>query len=136
MKPRRSRFSLSLAVLLVGLSLLAGCQTEASKVLNLTIADHGRAVSVKKGEPIQIVLEGNPTTGFTWLVDDLDPKVVTLVGTPTYAPSSDALGAGGKFTFNFTALARGQTNMRIIYIRPSERGLDPAKTFAIMITVR
>jgi predicted secreted protein len=62
--------------------------------------------------------------------------VVALVGTPTYAPSSDALGAGGKFTFNFTALARGQTNMRIIYIRPSERGLDPAKTLAIMITVR
>ena len=136
MKPRSSRLALSLAVLLVGLSLLAGCQTEASKVLNLTIADHGRAVSVKKDEPIQIVLEGNPTTGLTWLGDDLDPKVDALVGTPTYAPSSDAAGAGGKFTFNFTALARGQTNMRIIYIRPSERGLDPAKTLAIMITVR
>ncbi|HTZ20918.1 MAG TPA: protease inhibitor I42 family protein [Opitutaceae bacterium] len=136
MKTRLSRFSLSLAVLLVGLSLLTGCQTEASKVLNLTIADHGRAVSVKKGEPIQIVLEGNPTTGLTWLVDDLDVKVVALAGTPSYAPSSDALGAGGKFTFNFTALARGQTNMRIIYIKPSERGRDPDKTFAIMITVR
>jgi predicted secreted protein len=136
MKPRLSRLSLSLAVLLVGLSLLAGCQTEASKVVNLTIADHGRAVSVKKGEPIQIVLEGNPTIGLTWLVDDLDPKVVAVTGTPTYVPSSDVVGGGGKFTFNFTALARGQTNMRIIYIKPSERGRDPDKTFAIMITVR
>ena len=136
MKPRRSRFSLSLAVLLVGLSLLTGCQTEASKVLNLTIADHGRAVSVKKGEPIQIVLEGNPTTGFTWLVDDLDTKVVAVAGTPTYAPSNDAVVRGGTFTFNFIPLTRGQTNMRIIYIRPDERGRDPEKTFAIMITVR
>ena len=131
-----SRLALSLAAVLVGFSLLAGCESATSKILPLTIADHGRAMSVVKGEPIQIVLEGNPTTGFTWLVDDLDTKVIAVAGTPTYAPSSDALGAGGKFIFNFTALARGQTNMRIIYIRPSERGLDPAQTFAIMITVR
>jgi len=131
-----SRLALSLAAVLVGFSLLAGCESAASKILNLTIADHGRAVSVSKGEPIQIVLEGDPNTGLTWLVDDLDTKVVALAGTPTYAPSGDAVGAGGKFTFNFTALARGQTNMRIIYIRPAERGRDPDKTFAIMITVR
>ena len=130
-----SRFSLSIAALLVGLSLLAGCQSAASKVLSLTEADHGRAVRAEKGEAIQIVLEGNPTTGFTWMVDDLDTKVVVSTGAPTFAPSSNALGAGGKYTFNFVALARGQTNMRVIYIRPSERGLAPEKTFAIMITV-
>ena len=131
-----SRLFLSFAALLVGFSLLGGCQTEASKVLNLTIADHGRAVSVNKGEPIQIVLEGNPATGLTWLVDDLDIKVVATTGTPTYTPSSDVVGGGGKFTFNFTSLTRGQTNMRIIFIKPSERGRAPEKTFAIMITVR
>jgi inhibitor of cysteine peptidase len=130
-----SRVSLNFAVLLVGFSLLAGCQSASSKLLSLTEADHGRAVRAQKGEPIQIVLEGNPTTGFTWMVDDLDPKVVVATGTPTFAPSSDALGAGGKFTFNFVALTRGQTNMRVIYIRPSEKGRAPEKTFAIMITV-
>ena len=135
MKPLLSRFSLSLAALLVSFGLLAGCESAASRVLNLTMADHGRAVSVNKGEPIQIVLEGNPTTGFTWLVDDLDPKIIAASGTPTYAPSSDGLGGGGKFTLNFVAIEHGQTNMRIIYIRPSERGLAPEKTFAIMITV-
>jgi predicted secreted protein len=136
MKLLMSRFPLSLAALLVGFSLLAGCESASSKVLNLTVADHGRAVSVSKGEPIQIVLEGNPATGLTWLVDDLDTKVVAVVGTPKYEASSDAVGGGGKFTFNFASLARGQTNMRIIYIKPSERGRDPEKTFAIMITVR
>jgi len=136
MKLHLSRFSLSLAALLVGFSLLAGCESASSKVLNLTMADHGRAVSVSKGEPIQIVLEGNPATGLTWLVDDLDVKVVAATGTPTYVPSSDVVGGGGKFTFNFTSLARGQTNMRIIFIKPSERGRTPEKTFAIMITVR
>ena len=130
-----SRFSLALAALLLGFSVFTGCQSAASMTLTLTEADHGRAVRAKKGEAIQIVLEGNPTTGFTWIVDDLDTKVVAATTTPTYVPSSSALGAGGKFTLNFVALARGQTNMRVIYIRPSERGLQPAKTFAIMITV-
>ena len=135
MKPLLSRLSVSLAAVLVGFSLLAGCESASSKVLNLTMADHGRAVSVNKGEPIQIVLEGNPVNGLTWLVDDLDTKVVAAAGTPAYVPSSDVVGGGGKFTFNFASLARGQTNMRIIFIKPSERGRAPEKTFAIMITV-
>ncbi len=135
MRSLLSRFSLSLAVLLVGFGLFAGCESAASKPLSLTMVDHGRAVRAKKGEPIQIVLEGNPTTGFTWLVDDLDPKIIAAAGTPTYTPSGDVVGGGGKFTLNFVAIEHGQTNMRIIYIRPSERGLAPEKTFAIMITV-
>ena len=130
-----SRLSLAFAALLAGFSLFAGCQSAASRVLNLTMADHGRAVSVNKGESIQIVLEGNPATGLTWLVDDLDTKVVAAAGTPKYEPSGDVVGGGGKFTFKFTALERGQTNMRVIFIKPSERGRDPEKTFAIMITV-
>ena len=121
--------------LLAAFGLLAGCQTAASKILSLTEADHGRAVRAKKGESIQIVLEGNPTTGYTWLVDDLDTKVVEATGAPTFTPSSNAVGAGGWFTFNFVAEARGQTNMRVIYVRASERFRSPEKTFAIMITV-
>ena len=131
----RSRLSLSLAALLVGFSLFAGCQLAASKTLSLTEADHGRAVRAKKGEAIQIVLEGNPTTGYTWMVDDVDPKIVAATGAPSFEPASTAVGAGGKFTLNFVALEHGQTNMRVIYIRPSERGRAPEKTFAIMITV-
>jgi inhibitor of cysteine peptidase len=135
MRSLLSRLSLSLAALLVGFSVFAGCQSADSKILTLTMADHGRAVRAWKGQPIRIVLEGNPTTGFTWLVDDLDTKIIAATGTPTYAPSGDVVGGGGKFTLNFVALDHGQTNMRVIYIRPSERGLAPAKTFAIMITV-
>jgi predicted secreted protein len=92
-------------------------------------------VSAKKDEPIQIVLEGNPTTGYTWKVEDVAPLVVAVNGAPQFVSAGAALGGSGKFTIDLTAIARGQTNLRLVYLRPSEKDTPPVKTFAIMITV-
>jgi len=129
------RIAFYFAALLGGLTLLTGCQTAASKVINLTEADNGRAVRVAKHEPIQIVLEGDYMTGNTWDLVDWDAKVIVMKGPPQFVPGNPTSGESGKFTFNFTTIAGGQTNLRIVYVREKERTAPPMKTFAIIVTV-
>jgi predicted secreted protein len=78
-------------------------------------------VSAKKDESIQIVLVGNPTTGYTWQVENVAPLAVAVNGAPQFVLAGAALGGSGKFTINLTAIARGQTNLRLVYLRASER---------------
>jgi predicted secreted protein len=120
--------------IVAALGLLAGCQSASSKLLTLTEASDGNPFRAAKGETIQVVLPGSPSAGYTWKVDDLDVAVLAPVGEAKFT-AGDASGAEGKFTLTFVAIARGQTNMRLIYLLAAAKDQPPAKQFATMITV-
>lgn len=127
-------------VLLIGLSVgLAfmfrrGAPGEApTKVI--TAAQAGTEVALQVGERLAVTLEGNPTTGYTWMVATADPAMLTQLGEPEFQPASDALGAGGMQTLRFAAIGAGTTPLTLIYVRPFEPNAPPLATFNVLVRV-
>ena len=98
---------------------------------------NGTAVSLRAGQELIVTLKSNPTTGYDWQVDDLDESVMKLT-TQEFKPASDPnrLGAPGQTEFQFQAAGAGTTSLRLIYVRPWEKGVEPADTFQVSITVK
>lgn len=145
MKRFDKRRLLTTAVLLLLLAgsaaAVAGCGSQANAnggPVRLTEADNGRAVTVKAGEDIQVVLSGNPTTGYSWTASVSDDAVLAQQGEPVYAQGNtdpSIVGAGGTYTFTFKAAAEGQVTLEFEYARPFETGVAPIQTCSITVTV-
>jgi len=118
--------------------LTARSPSRAARV-RLNEADSGRTLELHLADRLDVVLEGNPTTGYRWELVTVDKSILKPTGAsgkPDYKPDSSALGAGGKFTFTFEAATAGQTKLQLIYHRSFEKGVPPVKTFEATVVVR
>ena len=110
-----------------------------SSNVKLGKADAGKIFDLAKGGALEITLEGNPTTGYTWSQVSSNDKVLKPVGAYTYkqnpAPAG-MVGVGGKFTFNFKAIGVGATQLKFSYLRPWEKNVPPIETFELNINVK
>ena len=121
----------------------AGCGSQANAAggpVKLTDADNGKAVTVKVGDTVQVILAGNPTTGYSWLTSlgDKDAVVLQQQGEAAYAQEStdqSLVGGGGTFTFTFKAAAPGQVVLKFDYARPWE-SVQPLQTYSVTVTVK
>lgn len=98
--------------------------------------ENGSTVALQAGGELDITLDANATTGYRWEIAADDAAVVKPMGEPEYKPQGTGLGAGGKTTFHFEAVAPGQTVVKLIYHRPFEQGVPPAKTFQVNVIVK
>lgn len=94
--------------------------------------DDGRQVELRQGQALTIRLQGNPSTGYTWVAEETEGAILRQVGEITFEPASDLHGAPGTFTQRFEAVARGQTDLVLTYRRPWEEG-KPARTFSVRV---
>ena len=130
------------ATLLVGTAAAGGCGEEATAnegPLELTEADQGKSFTVEAGETVQVILAGNPTTGYAWFaaLDDDSAALLKQEGEPTYTQENtdaDVVGAGGTYTFTFTAAGEGEALLKLIYARAWE-DVEPEETFTANVTV-
>jgi len=113
---------------------LAMSGDEPSGPLVYSAGDDGRSIELKVGESFTVVLEGNPTTGYSWQVEGVDEAILS-VGEPDYKSDSDLVGSGGTFTFTFTALSAGESQVRLGYSRPWE-SVAPLQSFTLNVTAR
>jgi inhibitor of cysteine peptidase len=133
-----------LVLIIIGTALAsAGCGSQATASggpVKLTEANNGKAVTVKVGDDIQVILAGNPTTGYTWngSLSDADKAVLQQQGEPVYAQGNtdpSIVGSGGTMTFTYKAAAAGQVTLNLGYARPWE-SVQPIQTFTVTITVK
>jgi inhibitor of cysteine peptidase len=146
-----------LLVLLLAVAFLAGCgsdtpadtgsdlstissagESPAPQSLHLTQADDGKSFEIQAGGTFDIALEANPSTGYSWELDDPDPEASLLaqVGEPAFVSDDPgAAGARGMLTFTFQAVDKGEMIIKFVYLAP---GVDeaPTETFQIDLTVR
>ena len=108
----------------------------APKEVKLTEKEAGESVEVAKGGTLEITLEGNPTTGYTWEVESVDDKVLKQESEPDFKADSEAVGAGGMMTLKFNAEGAGKTDLKLVYHRPWEEDEPPAETFEVSVTVK
>jgi len=111
---------------------------KAQKSGGLSFDNPEQLIDVSVGQEFRIVLDSNPTTGFEWqLAAPLDEPLVTLVGDAySVPPTPGRTGAGGKHTWTFRAMRRGQTVIALKYSRSWEKGVDPLKKIIFTVIVR
>ena len=126
---------IALLTLLVALAVATGCRPQQE--VKASIDDDGREMQLKKGQPLVVTLEGNPTTGYSWEVaEPLDEQVLRQAGEPEFKPESDLAGAGGVQILRFEAVNAGQTALKLAYRRSWEKDVEPLNTFSIQVIVR
>jgi inhibitor of cysteine peptidase len=125
----------SMILALVGMFFLmtaAGCSGKTTK---LDSEMNGQTITVKPGETIELKLAGNPTTGFDWIVQELDTSVLSQSGEYSYKADSNLIGSGGVMTFKFKAEAAGTTTLTLYYMRAWEKDVEPAQVFSVTVIV-
>jgi predicted secreted protein len=82
---------------------------EPSEATVYTADDDGTSIVLEPGESFAVVLPGNVTTGYSWQVEGMDAAILSAAE-PVYVSDSELTGAGGVYTFTFTATAAGKPN--------------------------
>jgi len=83
---------------------------EPSEATVYTADDDGTSIVLEPGESFSVVLPGNATTGYSWQVEGIDAAILSAAE-PVYVSDSELVGAGGVYTFTFTAAAAGETEL-------------------------
>ena len=126
--------ALTLVLLMIAIALSAAGR-QRGMILRLTQADSGSTVTLHPGDTLEIVLPGNPTTGYTWEVKPGAEALLKQKGDPEFAPDSKALGAGGRTTIRFDVIAAGKASLVLIYHRTFEQAVPPLRNFGIRVVV-
>lgn len=99
-------------------------------------SDPAKTIQTTVGTEFEIMLESNPTTGYTWEGNEsYDKDMLTLVKS-TYTPSKPQLmGSGGTHQYIFKALKAGDTEITLVNKRSWEKS-ESDKTFVFKVTVK
>lgn len=89
--------------------------------------DEDTRIDVEVGDEFQVVLDSNPTTGFSWTFEaPLATDILEIIGDRYEADESDLIGSGGAQVFDFRALGDGSTFIQLWYIRSFDDPPQPA----------
>jgi len=136
----RSGRVLVLAVLLCSLAIVAmvgaGCRS-TPLVVEVTDRDDGSTQQLGMDQQLQITLESNQTTGYSWALDGRVPDQLLQSGEAEYVGSqSNRVGAGGKEIWLFKPTQAGEGTLKLKYWRPFEPDEPPAETFSVTVDVQ
>lgn len=127
----------------IALALVVGGATGCARSTVFASADAGKTIEIAVGETFEIELVSNPTTGYSWQVDEIDEAVAKQVGEPEYsteAQKEEIVGAAGVERFAFEGVAAGEFTLRLVYVRPweydeSSPTIEPESEFTITVVV-
>ena len=108
----------------------------SSTAIKLTEKDSGRTLEMRVGEFLEVVLRGNPTTGYIWSMAAPDNGIIQKVGESEFEPDRQSRGSGGNTIFRFKAVEVGETSLKLIYHRPFEKEKPPINSFETKIIVK
>ncbi len=111
-----------------------------AKTIELGFNDKGSLIELKKGDKIIILLDSNPTTGYSWIPgEEIDSTIVELTDSEYFQTEKEEgmVGVGGFEVFTFEAKNSGQTEIILYYQRPWEEAeLKDELIFNIEVTVK
>ena len=97
----------------------------------------GGAVSLKVGAVMEVRLDANHTTGYSWIVAPVPNPVLMRQGKAEYLDNAaeNRVGAGGVEVWRFKAVKAGKQGLQFEYRRPWEKGTPPVKMVTFSVTV-
>ncbi|MDD5319373.1 MAG: protease inhibitor I42 family protein [Methylococcales bacterium] len=109
--------------------------TLAGESMKLNENDSGKTVELRVGNELEVILPGNPTTGYVWEVSSLDSNVL-IAGKADFFANDKAIGSGGMEILRFHAIAAGTSHLKLIFHRPFEQTTPPLKTFEVIVIIK
>jgi inhibitor of cysteine peptidase len=97
------------------------------------------SVQIKVGQVLEISLEGNPTTGYSWEAKESNGPALEPQGEPDYVQAetgSTLVGGGGTYTLRYAGTEAGTARLELIYHRSWETDVAPLETFTLDVTVK
>lgn len=120
--------------------LLTACGSDDTSsgggVLQLTIADSGKSVTISQNMKIALSLEGNPSTPYRWDLLSGTGTVLAQTGEPVYTPKSTdplVVGGSGTYLYTFAPLATGSATLKLSYHPVYSQ--TPVQTFEVAVVV-
>ncbi len=104
--------------------------------VSLTEGASGSTITASPGSGVSIVLESNASTGYHWIVSTAPSEQVLaeLAGSGEYtAPVTDLIGAPGKQTFLYRAVAAGTTTLALDYVAPGTGAVGKSFTLTVRV---
>jgi inhibitor of cysteine peptidase len=97
----------------------------------------GGQVSLKVGAVLEVRLEANHTTGYSWIASPVANAVLMRQGAAKYEEhaSGGKAGVGGVEVWRFKAVKAGRQGLQFEYRRPWEKNAPPAKVVTYSVTV-
>ena len=95
---------------------LGACGDDGGATVELDAGDSLSEVSLDVGDQLDVSLEANPTTGYSWELGPL-PDGLQLVSSEFEEPDGSLVGAPGTQRFVFDAMGPGTGILRFEYVR-------------------
>ena len=124
-----------LTAFLVFIVLVSSCSSDENG-RTLTVENAGQTIEMNVGYIFSVELEGNPSTGYTWEVAEMDTALLKQVGETEFETDNDLVGASGVLILRFEAIGTGETPLNLIYHRPWEENIPPEETFEVSLVVK
>jgi inhibitor of cysteine peptidase len=96
-------------------------------------SDNGKTETLPLGTSFIVMLQENPTTGYSWNVSVTDGLKIT--NDTFIPPTSGLIGAGGVHTWNVLTTKTGLQEFSGIYMRPFENVTGNETTYMLMVNV-
>jgi inhibitor of cysteine peptidase len=103
-------------------------------MLEITKKLSGGEFDVILGEPFEIQLPENPTTGYRWSLRSSGAPFVAVEKDSFQAPTGGRMGAGGVHHWSFGTAQAGVANLEMEYKRGWEE--KAAETFRVTVRVK
>ena len=146
MKGKWKRTGLQLSIVILFINLLTACESpnppvetpqSTPQMVQLKEENNRGQITVNRGDSLQIVLAGNPTTGFTWEIAECNQSLLQPQGEVEYQQEQSQLaGRGGTFKFIFKAISTGETTLKLIYHRSFEKEVPPAQEYEVFVKIK
>lgn len=135
-----SKIHFIIASLVVITILAIGCGIIYSNSLktpaDTEVSENQENIVVNAGQEYTITLISNPSTGYSWSVDDAyDKNVTTMISNKFQAANTNKIGAPGKELWVFKGAGKGSTKLEFTYTRKRENKTSQmnSKTFNVTI---
>jgi len=138
---RKMRIPVLIPVAIVTLCIFACAQNEkigaGTPDRIREFSDPSRTIEVAVGERFSILLDSNPTTGYSWqMVGQAANCAVVLTARDYEAPRTSLAGAPGRERLTFMAESSGVEKLTFRYLRPWEKNAEPARTVTFRVAVK
>jgi inhibitor of cysteine peptidase len=120
--------------LVAAAALLAACGDDGGTTVELDVTDSLSEVSLDVGDQLEVSLEANPTTGYSWELGPL-PEGLQLVSSEFEEPGGSLVGAPGMQQFVFEAVGAGSGILRFEYVRVFEDPVVAEQIVEYVLTI-
>ncbi len=129
------KLSKTLLLIIFGLYLFQSCDSQKNVIDNIAEDKLDETFIISMSDTLKVKLKSNPTTGFTWSINNkIKPKVIKKISKEYVKnkETADMTGAGGFDIWKFIPVKTGEVFLHFIYSRENGK-TDTEKYYKVVV---